>query len=291
MIIARLSTIVLQNQDKNPLYLRNLLKQELQGLVLNFVYSSNYNRSFLLKGGTCLRLCFDLPRLSEDLDFDIENLADFSLGDFIVRLENYFKKDLQIKSFNLKVAGNQRQIYLKFPLLDQIGLVKSKSETNILFLRIDLSESLGKSYQKEISFKSVGIFSFVINRLSLADLMSGKILAILSRTPEGTPRCYLAKPADRQPGDEEEIASRVKGRDYFDLIWFLEKKIKPNFKYLKEISRFKSREEVLRELDKRVKNLDLTILKDDLLPLFADQEFVFQFVRNFWSLYQTLRFK
>lgn len=271
MIIARLSKMVAENQDKNPLYLRNLLKQELQALVLNFIYSSEYNQSFLLKGGTCLRFCFDLPRLSEDLDFDIENHRHFSLGKLTTQLESYFKKDLQIKNFYLKTAGNQRQVYLKFPLLDEIGLIKTKSETNVLFLRIDLSEALGKSYQKDISFKSVGIFSFIIHRYSLADLMSGKILALLQR----------------EVGKKGE--ARVKGRDYFDLIWFLERKVRPNFEYLKEISRFKSKKEIWRRLDEKVENLDLKVFKDDLLPLFADQEFVSQLVKNFKNLYQSLR--
>jgi len=271
VIISRLSTIVSENRDKNPLYLRNLLKQELQGLVLNFVYSSKFNQFFLLKGGTCLRLCFDLPRLSEDLDFDIENFVNFSLKEFAGQLEDYFKRDLQVKNFSLKVAGNQKQIYLKFPLLDQIGLVKAREESNILFLRIDLSRALGRSYQKEVSFKSVGIFSFIILRLSLADLMSGKILAILQR----------------ETGDEK--APRVKGRDYFDLVWFLEKKIKPNFKYLQEISKFKSEKEVWQELEGKVESLDLKILKDDLLPLLADQAFVFRFVKDFKTLYESLK--
>lgn len=271
MIISRLSTIVLENQDKNPLYLRNLLKQELQGLVLNFVYSSEFNQSFLLKGGTCLSLCFGLPRLSEDLDFDIEDFAHFSLEKFTAQLKDYFKKDLQIKNFYLKVAGNQKQIYLKFPLLDQIGLVRTKEESNILFLRIDLTEALGRSYQKEVSFKSVSVFSFIILRLSLADLMAGKILAILQR----------------ETGEEK--MPRVKGRDYFDLIWFLEKKVEPNFKYLKEISRSRSKKEVWQQLDEKVKNLDLKILKDDLLPLFADQEFVLRFAKDFKTLYESLK--
>lgn len=264
MIIARLSTIVTENQDKDRLYLRNLLKQELQGLVLNFVYSSEYNQSFLLKGGTCLRFCFDLPRLSEDLDFDIENFAAFSLKRFLGQLESYFNRDLQIKDFDLKVAGNRKQIYLKFPLLDQLGLAKNKSDSKILFLRIDLDGARGKSYQKEISFQSAGVFSFIINRYSLPDLMSGKISAILGRKVKGKPR--------------------VKGRDYFDLVWFLERKVKPNFKYLKEISEFKSEKEVWKKLNQKVESLDLSVLKNDLRSLFANQDFVEDFCQNFRQL-------
>lgn len=265
MMIARLSTIVAENQDKDRLYLRNLLKQELQGLVLNFVYSSKYNQSFILKGGTCLRFCFDLPRLSEDLDFDIENFAQFSLEDFTTRLENYFKAELQVKELDLKIAGNKKQIYLKFPILDQIGLVKSIiSDSKILFLRIDLSEAVGNRYQKEISFKSVGVFSFIINRYSLPDLMSGKISAILGRKVKGKPR--------------------VKGRDYFDLVWFLERKVKPNFKYLKKISEFKSEKEVWKKLNQKVESLDLSVLRSDLRSLFANQDFVEDFCQNFKQL-------
>ncbi|MBU0579152.1 nucleotidyl transferase AbiEii/AbiGii toxin family protein [Patescibacteria group bacterium] len=71
MILQSLQKIFDHHQDDSPLYVRNLLKESLQYYVLNYVYNSAYAEQLLFKGGTCLRFCFDLPRLSEDLDFDI----------------------------------------------------------------------------------------------------------------------------------------------------------------------------------------------------------------------------
>ena len=73
MILDELQLTLDRNRQKNPLYLRNLLKEHLQYYLLNFVYNSPYAEKFLFKGGTCLRFCFDLPRLSEDLDFDVKD--------------------------------------------------------------------------------------------------------------------------------------------------------------------------------------------------------------------------
>ena len=78
MIIDNLKTVLDQNQNKNSLYLRNLLKEQLQFYLLNYIYTSQYGDTFIFKGGTCLRVCFDLPRLSEDLDFDVEDFSDFN---------------------------------------------------------------------------------------------------------------------------------------------------------------------------------------------------------------------
>ncbi|MBI3559081.1 nucleotidyl transferase AbiEii/AbiGii toxin family protein [Candidatus Gottesmanbacteria bacterium] len=78
MILSDLQTVVTQNKNlAGPSYLRNLLKEILQFYTLNFIYSSRWGKDFLFKGGTCLRICFDLPRLSEDLDFDIKNYSQF----------------------------------------------------------------------------------------------------------------------------------------------------------------------------------------------------------------------
>ena len=89
MLIDDLKIIVDRNKEMNSLYLRNLLKEVLQIYTLNFVYTSVYADKFLFKGGTCLRFCFDLPRLSEDLDFDIKDFSNFSLERFSRDIKDY----------------------------------------------------------------------------------------------------------------------------------------------------------------------------------------------------------
>ena len=51
--------------------IKNILKEYLQYPVLSFIYNDKKYKSMIFIGGSCLRTCFDLPRLSEDLDFDL----------------------------------------------------------------------------------------------------------------------------------------------------------------------------------------------------------------------------
>lgn len=264
MILDRLKAIVRENPTSNPLYLRNLLKESLQDYVLNYVYNFKWGESFLLKGGSCLRMFFGLPRLSEDLDLDILNPNSFVLKDFVTDLENYFSRVLQYRGLGIRVSSKENIIYLKFPILDELGLVKSADQTRILFLRIDLTPVIGKKYKAELSLRATPDFSFLVKRYSIEDLFSGKIAAILQRTSLGEPR--------------------VKGRDYFDLAWFLEKKVTPNFAYLQEIAQIKTKKELGKKLKNRVENLDLVLVKADLMPLFQDSNFVENFVRNYKNL-------
>lgn len=264
MILNSLKSIVSENMGVNQLYLRNLLKESLQYYVLNFIYNSKWGENLLLKGGSCLRIFFGLPRLSEDLDLDFMGQDPFALKDFLSDLGKYFSGTLQYKDLETKVSAKENIIYLKFPLLDKLELAASDDKTKILFLRIDLARAIGKRYQVELSLKSTSDFSFLVRRYSLADLFAGKIAAILQR--------------------KSFRESRIKGRDYFDLVWFLEKKTTPNFAYLKEITPLKTKKELVVELENRVKNLDLTILQDDLLPLFKDTNFVKSLVANYKEL-------
>ncbi len=272
MLIDELKTIVRENKKDRGVFLRNLLKEQLQYYVLDFVYSSDWGSRFLFKGGTCLRFCFDLPRLSEDLDFDIQDYDNFDLEKFCQSLENYFTKHLQVKRFSLKVAGNNRQVFLKFPIMEELGLRDNAAQTDTLFLRLDIQGVDSNIYEEGVSLISKANFNFIIRRYSLADLFSSKIAAILTRS--------------FKKGKNNQIT--FKGRDYFDLIWFLEKGVEPNFKRLEDITGF-GKNTVSEKLDEKVKAIDIKYLKEDLLPLFASQKFVTEFCDNFKKLYEKHR--
>ena len=271
MLIKNLKIALSDNKTKNPLYIRSVLKEIVQYYILDFISKSVWSDNFLFKGGTCLRICFDLPRLSEDLDFDILNYQDFDLKYFLNALKDYFNKDLKVSKLSIKTAGNQNIIYLKFPVLKDLGIA-GKNESNVLFVRLDLSPSVGKTYKSKISIKSMPGFSFLIKRYSLRDLFSGKLAAILTReTLEGKVK-----------------KARFKGRDFFDLIWFLEKKIQPNWDYLAELTGL-AKKEALKKLESKVKNVRPEFLKKDLLPFFQDSQFVTNFTKNFKSLFEDYK--
>jgi predicted nucleotidyltransferase component of viral defense system len=272
MIIDSLQTIVKNNPQAGNLYLRNLLKEMLQYYTLNFVYTSVWGDQLLFKGGTCLRFCFDLPRLSEDLDFDIKKTGQFVQEKFLTDLTSYFSATWQFKDFSLKTAGNDRQITLKFPVMKKLGLATS-NDSDVLFLRIDLAPVDNEIYREEISLKATWDFNFLIKRYSLEDLFASKITAILNRT--------------FKKGKNDQIT--FKGRDYYDLIWFLQKGAKPNMNRLEALNK-KPYSEIKKELDEKVAEINPDYLFEDLRPLFADEKFVREFCQNFEQLYQNLQF-
>ena len=112
-MIDTLKRILEKKQSyRNPLYIRNLCKEELQNYILSYIYNSSKYRNLIFTGGTCLRKIYGLPRLSEDLDFDFT--TPFSLDMFSNDIQDYFMGDLQYKNMTAKNSSNENTIFIKF---------------------------------------------------------------------------------------------------------------------------------------------------------------------------------
>ena len=277
MIIDDLKTIIRQNRSiKNREYLRNLLKEALQLYVLNFIYTSSYNRRFqaspeaykslIFTGGTCLRRFYNLPRLSEDLDFDIEAKT-FPFEKFAADLENYFTKDLQYKNLRIKFRQKNKTFFLRFPVLKEIGF-SSEPETDILFVRLDLAFNQSQNFQTERQFLSTPSFSFLVKTYDFPTLFANKICAFLTRE-------FKKRKEQKEP---------FKGRDVFDLVWMLQRakelSLKPNFARITDLTGVK-REEVGELIKKKAQKVDPKALNEDLRGFFPDLNFVGDFCQNF----------
>jgi len=94
-----LKDLIKKSFSKNKVFKRNILKEYLQILVLDFFYSHKDYSQLIFYGGSCLSHCYDLPRLSEDLDF-VDIKKKIELKKLAKDLENYFKKntDLEVKA-------------------------------------------------------------------------------------------------------------------------------------------------------------------------------------------------
>ncbi len=267
MFLSKLKQVYLENKDKNKLYVRSLLKEAIQYYVLNFVFTGNWGKILLFKGGTALRFCFKLPRLSEDLDFDVEVGSNFNIEDFSDALKNYFSERLKFDDLSVKLANNRRTIYLKFPILKEIGLPVDQSETNILHIRIDFSQNDKPYARVEVTAKSYENLSFVMRRYSIEDLFAGKISAILTR--------------EKIEGVENVV--RFKGRDYYDLIWYLEKGIKPNWVQVENQTGL-SKVKAIKLINQKIKKVTKEMIEDDLTPFIEERESVMSFAGNFQEL-------
>lgn len=256
-------------------YVRNKLKELLQIYVLNYIYTDlQYNKNLIFTGGTCLKIFFDLPRLSEDLDFDYLNDIDTEL--LINNIEEYFKKQFQYKKITMSLKQRGSQIILKFPVLHNLGLARV-NESDLLYVKLDFSKNPSKFYDLIITSKSIYGFNFVARHYDLPSLMSGKLHAILLREK-------LTGISNRET---------VKGRDYFDLLWFLKKSIKPNIKRLSEmLGKEMDMKSLQNQLDLKVKDVVLRYksdFKSDLLPLIGNTAFINEYIGNYYEEYNRYK--
>lgn len=270
MIEQILKTIVQEKklQGNNRSLIKNYLKEYIQYLVLSLLYNHKKMKNLVFKGGSCLRICDDLPRLSEDLDFDYDkNIIDV---DILGELDEYLKKEIKNKYYpelETKIQSTIR-LYLKFPFLKDLGLA-DPSESNKLYVKIETSDELSPCAGYTLTPISRYGFNFIAYHYDMPSLMSGKINALLYRV--------------WYKGDKNQID--IKGRDFYDLFWFLQKGIEPNFKMLNNTAGIKDKKELKKILMQRIKKvITPQKLSYDLNNFISDHQFVEDFSKNYLTI-------
>lgn len=251
-------------------YIINLIKEYLQIRILDYIYNNKkYNNKLIFTGGTCLRYCFGLPRLSEDLDFDYE--GKFQVAFLRQDLDRFFRESLKIDC-DSAIKGKGEKLYLKFPILKGLGLAFGRSD--ILYVKVEPSPVPVAPKKIEITpINREGLYFFV-KRYSLEDLMCGKIHAFLTRS-------YYQ-------GKKNEID--FKGRDVFDLIWYMGKNIIPDWERLHELLAGTEYYQydwrgILDKIGEKLKRLKSEHLAADLRQFIQDQSILEQFLINYFQIY------
>ena len=178
--VKRLST-------RNQINLQTIAREYVQHCFLSEFYKLKNSDKLLFKGGTALRLIYQSPRYSEDLDFTgINNITYFEIEDILTETLS-----------NLTAWGFE------------IEIIEAKKTTGGYLAKIDFSFSGFKIRLKiEISFrvrrqKSKGVVFRIKNtyipyydayQLPLEEIIDGKLNALLSR---------------------------AKARDWYDIYFFL----------------------------------------------------------------------
>ncbi|MBI3576608.1 nucleotidyl transferase AbiEii/AbiGii toxin family protein [Candidatus Gottesmanbacteria bacterium] len=280
MIILKLKNILnLYQAGHNSLFVRSALKEALQDYVLNFVYNDHKYKTMIFTGGTCLRKIYGLPRLSEDVDFDFVGppageAGSFDIEDFAAKATAYFMKELQYKDITATVSGGGQTVFLKFPVLRELGVAKHSGDSPILFVRCDFSKETIGVFTTEVNSVSTEEFSFFVLSYDLPTLFANKITAFLER--------------NFFKGKEQAIS--FKGRDLFDLVWFLEKskksdwKLKPNWDRLTKGLSIDNSNEIAALIIKKVESIDKKDVQRDLLPFIESPQMLKNFTDNFASV-------
>lgn len=102
--------------------IKNFLKETLQFYALDFICNSVYGQDLIFTGGSALRIFYGLNRLSEDLDFNLGQGKKIDKEQLVEDILTYFKKRLSFPKIEATISGKEKKIYLKFPILYDLGL-------------------------------------------------------------------------------------------------------------------------------------------------------------------------
>ena len=203
MLLKELNDIITEQTKKGvqkPIIL-NILKEHLQYYFLNFIYNSNYGKNLIFIGGSALRICYGLNRLSEDIDMDIELNTTINKKQLAEDIVKYFKQTYLFNNLEYTISGKDEKIYFKFPILKELN-ISDNSESDKLYVKLEISDIISKSYKVALTPISKLGFNFIVKNYDLETLMASKINAIFTRK-------YIK-------GNDENY--NFKGRDYFDLL-------------------------------------------------------------------------
>lgn len=259
--------------------LRNALKEELQFYVLNFVYHHTKYNSWTMYGGSALRIIHGLDRMSVDLDFEIsEAVTEKFLEELKKEIEDYFVNTYGagIDFFTVKMTSG-RGLLLKFHVGRGLGFEHPSEQVHV---KIDLNHFV----PPKPVFERIPIhrdqFSFVIVTYSMGALMASKIAAIFLRGSRGVGKATYEE----------------KGRDIYDFLWYMNKRIVPDFDYLvaKGID-VRDPRALFDKLTLQMNKVNDENLKQDLLPLFLDrtaiEHWLVQWRESYFSLFEAYKIR
>jgi predicted nucleotidyltransferase component of viral defense system len=252
--------------------LRNTVKEELQFYVLNFIYHHPSYSKWTMYGGSALRICHGLDRLSVDLDFEVPHAVS---DEFLRRLKAetaaYFKNTYGAEEdiLTIKVI-NGRGLLLRFHIGDKLSMGGSSKQIHV---KIDINHFAAAGSITERIPINRDRFSFVIKTYNLSALMASKVAAIFLRGSRGVGKEFYGE----------------KGRDIYDLLWYMKKNIIPDVNYLnaKGIDA-KNPREIFDKLTLRMNKVNDTNLRQDLTPLFMDRLFIENWLKNWRESYMRL---
>lgn len=196
--------IALQVARERPSLGLHALREYLQNEMLWLMQRENLNLRLFFMGGTALRFLWRIGRFSEDLDFSAG--PDWDSGEFTGAMRR-IERGLAAAGYDVYLHLRpektvQRAIFRFAELLAELGLVGRRQQKLSIALEIDSDPPGGATGAKTLVNLHIPV---LLHHHDLPSLLAGKAAAVLTR-------------------------EYIKGRDYFDLFWFLSKwpQLEPN---------------------------------------------------------------
>ena len=186
----------------------NALREILQEVALLGLWRGKFFEKAAFYGGTALRVLYGLDRFSEDMDFSLlEPFDSFDITGytlFLQRETSGFGFDVRVERIDKAIQSPIQSAFLKANTRNQLLVIETGEEIlqtipqgQILRIKLEVDTDPPPGFATQTRYLLQPI-PFAVRAFALPDLFAGKMHAILSR----------------------KWKSRVKGRDWYDLVWY-----------------------------------------------------------------------
>ncbi|OFZ01368.1 MAG: hypothetical protein A3K10_05065 [Bacteroidetes bacterium RIFCSPLOWO2_12_FULL_31_6] len=240
------------------------LREIMQEIALAGLYRANFFEKAAFYGGTALRIFYGLNRYSEDLDFSLLTTdLNFEMAPYLDAVLLEFeslgmKVSVRAKEKKISTAIDstflKTETYWRELILEKIVAANWQGEkvSIKIKLEVDTNPPLGFATEEKLLLKP---FSCYIKCFSAPDLFAGKMHALLFR----------------------KWKNRVKGRDWFDLEWYIKQGIPINTKHL-TIRAVQSKDWLLKKQINKEQLMKLLIHKTEQVKFEQIKEDVIRFI-------------
>jgi len=237
----------------------NALKEIIQEVVLLGLWRSKFYEKAVFYGGSALRILYKLDRFSEDLDFSlIQPEKNFNIKKYLSAV----KSELELWGFeasteekNEKNESTIDSAFIKVNTLIHLLKIDLNLKTHknaVMKIKLEIDQDPATGFNSEFKYHLHPI-PFTIKTMALPSLFAGKMHALICRTRK----------------------TNIKGRDWYDLIWFVKNNIPCDLYYLKnkmvqtnhiDLSENLTKEKLVELISEKIKEVDFNLAKKDVEP-------------------------
>jgi len=217
-----IARMISKYQCRNAEDYTRALREIMQGIVLLGLWRSKFFGKAAFYGGSALRILYGLDRFSEDLDFSLLSpMSGFDIDKYSLALEkelHSFGFEVRVEKRNKAVTSPIQSAFLKANTLNELlaittdeSIVREVHRGQIFKIKLEVDTDPPQGFATESKFALQPI-PFAVRCYTLPDLFAGKMHAVLCRNWK----------------------HRVKGRDWYDLVWYVANKPELHLAHLEE---------------------------------------------------------
>jgi len=255
------------------------LREIMQEIVLLGMWRAKFFEHAAFYGGTALRILYGLDRFSEDLDFSLLSpMHDFDIEKYSRALEkelSAFGFDVRVEKKNKAVTTAVQSAFLKANTFNELlvitpdtSIARSVPRGQLLKIKLEVDTDPPPGFFTESKYLLQPI-PFAVRTYTLPDLFAGKMHAVLCR----------------------KWKNRVKGRDWYDLVWYAANHPKLHLAHLEQRMRQSGHWQEARAMDEnvfhallrdRVETLDVEQARHEVEPFVRHPEALEIWSRDFF---------